>query len=85
MDQPTTGDWFPFFSMLFWCVSKVAGLVLLLFGLLALGTMLLHGFNFWQLLLTVALPAVLGFVVLSTEVVHDLATAELTRRQSRRK
>lgn len=73
-------DWFPFFSMLFWCVSKVAGLSLFLFGLSALCSVLLGvgGFDgggwFWRLVLTAAMPMVIGLFFLKTDLLHDWAT-----------
>jgi len=75
-----TNDWFPFFSMLFWCCTKVAGLALFVTGLIGLGTTLIGGFDFWRLLLAVALPLVVGYLLLAKEFLYDLATAEQRRR-----
>lgn len=74
-------DWFPFFSMLFWCATKLVGLSLFVTGLIGLGT-LIGGFTFWRLILIVAVPLVIGYLLLSTEYFFDLATAEQRRRQS---
>lgn len=73
-------DWFPFFSMLFWCATKLVGVAMLISGLTALSVMLATGFNFGQLLLSVLAPTALGGFVLSTEVLFDLGTAEMRRR-----
>lgn len=76
-------DWFPFFSMLFWYATKVAGLVLFLTGLIALGTLLIGGGRdswFGSLIATVALPFVVGFLLLKTELLFDLGTEEMRRR-----
>jgi hypothetical protein len=74
-------DWFPFFSMLFWVMTKITGLWLAVFGLQSLA-MLLRDFNFWAFLFLVITPLVLAFVLLVTEIVFDVATAEMRRRQS---
>lgn len=76
-------DWFPFFSMLFWLVTKVVALCLALFAFSVLATMLsMEAFRFWQFLFTVLAPLALGYFLLTSEVVFDLATAEMRRRQS---
>jgi len=76
-------DWFPFFSMLFWCCTKLAGLSLFVTGLIGLGTTLLAGFDFWRLLLAVALPLVVGYLLLAKDFLYDLAIAEQRRRQAK--
>jgi hypothetical protein len=76
-------DWFPFFSMLFWCATKLIGVAMLLSGLTALSLMLINGFNFWQLLLSVLAPIAIGWFTLSTELLFDLGTAEMRRRLSK--
>ena len=76
-------DWLPFFSMLFWFATKLAGLGLFVTGLVGLGTTLISGFDFGRLLFVVALPVVIGYLLLKTEIVFDLALAEQRRRQKR--
>lgn len=76
-------DWFPFFSMLLWAFSKVLGLTMMLVGLQGLATMLAVEFRFGQLLLAVLAPIALGWVLLTTELVFDLATAEMRRRMAK--
>jgi hypothetical protein len=75
-------DWFSCFSMAFWAFTKVAGLFMALFGLQMLAGLLQHGFHFWTFLFLVITPLVLAYVLLVTEIVFDLATAEMRRRQS---
>lgn len=76
-------DWFPFFSMLLWAVGKILGLVMMLAGLQALATMLAVEFRFGQLLLAVLAPIGIGWLLLTTELVFDLATAEMRRRMAK--
>ena len=73
-------DWFPFFSMMFWFFTKVIGLFMVVFSLSVLAGMARSGFNFWDLLLSVAAPLVLGYLLLATEIAFDLGTAEMKRR-----
>ncbi|MBL8735424.1 MAG: hypothetical protein JNL12_03275 [Planctomycetes bacterium] len=73
-------DWYPFFSALLWFVTKAIGVVLLVFGLIALGPLFAVGFTFSGLVMTVLLPIALGWVVLTTEFLFDIATAEMRRR-----
>lgn len=75
-------DWFPFFSMLFWCVTKVFGLSLTIAGLWGIAGAFVGGFSFWGLLFTGLVPLVLGGVALATEIVFDVATGEMKNRQS---
>lgn len=75
-----TKEWFGFFSALLWCCTKVAGLGLFVTGLIGIGSALIGGFDFWRLLLLVALPFALGYLLLKSEFVYDLATAEQRRR-----
>jgi hypothetical protein len=75
-------DWFPFFSMLFWVMTKIVGLFLAVFALNALGGMLGRGFEFSTFLFLVIVPLGIAFVLLVTEIVFDVATAEMRRRQS---
>ncbi len=74
-------DWFPFFSMMFWVLTKIAGLFMAIFALQML-TVLIRGFDFWAFLFLVITPLALAFVLLVTEIVFDVATAEMRRRQS---
>ena len=74
-------DWFPFFSMLFWCATKIAGLALFVTGLIGLGSTLIGGFDFGQLLLLVALPFVVGYVLLTSDIVYELGVAAQQRRR----
>ncbi len=73
-------NWFPFFSMLLWVCTKLAGLSLLLGGFLAF-LALLRGFEFWALV-NVLLTAAAGLFLLTTELLFDLAIAEMQRRQA---
>lgn len=75
-------DWFPFFSMLFWLFTKLSGLSFALVGIWGLVTMSQLGFQFGLFLFGVLTPLALGFVLLVTEIVFDVATAEMRRRQS---
>jgi hypothetical protein len=79
-------DWFPFFSMLFWCVTKIAGLTLFVVGLYALGAFLINvggegGGWFWRLLATVALPLVIGWFLLKTDVLYEMGTEAMRNQQ----
>jgi len=72
-------DWFPFFSMLFWCATKIAGMVLFLFGLnvLVMSFGSGGGFSegwFWRLVFMIAMPMVIGLVVLKSDLLYDWAT-----------
>jgi hypothetical protein len=78
-DPTMQKDWLPFFSMLFWFVTKVTGLYMVTWGLFGLGASLGSGFSFWSLLFGV-LPIVLGYFLVVTDLVLDLATAEQQRR-----
>lgn len=73
-------DWFPFFSMLFWCFTKLAGFGFLAVGLTALTAQLAIDFAFRQLLFAALLPIAIGGFLLVTDTVYDLATAEQRRR-----
>lgn len=74
-------EWFPFFSMMFWFVTKAIGLSMVLVGVTSLAGMFAVGFNFWQLVLAVLVPVALGWFLLVTDMVFDMATAEQRRRQ----
>lgn len=75
-------NWFPFFSMMFWFVTKVIGLVSFLYGAYALAFVFTFGEGwFGRFLFSFGLPAALGFVLLATDLVHDLATAAMRGRQ----
>lgn len=74
-------NWFPFFSMVLWVCTKLAGLSLLLSGFVAFLAMLTGGFGFWPLV-NVALMAAAGLFLLTTELLFDLAIAEMQRRQA---
>ncbi len=76
-----TKEWFPFFSMLFWCCTKLAGLILLVSGLWALCTMLAAKFEFWPLLMMAVAPMGIGYFLLMSDFVYDLGSAEQQRRQ----
>jgi hypothetical protein len=76
-------DWFPFFSMLFWCVTKVTGLAFGLFGIHAfVAYWEMPGFSFGYLVIAVIVPLALAALLLVTEIVFDLATAEMRGRQA---
>ncbi|MBZ0151306.1 MAG: hypothetical protein K8J09_07210 [Planctomycetes bacterium] len=75
-------NWFPFFSMLFWFVTKVTALVLMLIAFLGLTTMVATGFHVMTLLVGILLPGAAGFFLLTTDLVYDLGTAEQRRRQA---
>ena len=75
-------DWFPFFSMVFWVMTKIVGLFMGIFALQMLAGLLHGGFDFWAFLFLVITPLGLAFVLLATEILFDLATAEMRRRQS---
>ena len=81
-------DWFPCFSMLFWCCTKLAGLLLSLFGLYSVTWLVVgiggEGSLFWRLVLTAVLPIVLGFAMLKSDLVHQIATEEVRRSRSKR-
>lgn len=73
-------DWYPFFSALLWFVTKALGVLLLVSGLLALATLFATEFRFGSLVMAVLLPIALGWLVLTTEFLFDIATAEMRRR-----
>ena len=75
-------DWFPFFSMMFWLLTKLAGFLCAMLGIWALAAMSQTGFVFFGFLVGVLVPLALAFVLLVTEIVFDVATAEMRRRQS---
>ncbi len=75
-------DWFPFFSMLFWLFTKLAGLGLFVIGLQVMITLFQIEFRFGTLLFGALTPMAMGGVLLVTEIVFDLATAEMKRRQA---
>lgn len=74
-------NWFPFFSMLFWVVTKVSGLALAYVGVQMLVMQLSMDFTFRGFLFGSLVPLALGGVLLLTEIVYDAATAEMQRRQ----
>lgn len=73
-------DWFPFFSMLFWCATKLLGLGVMMTGL-GLVYALFAVFSLWGVVTTLATLAV-GWVLLATEVAFDIGSAEMRRRLS---
>jgi hypothetical protein len=78
--------WFPFFSLMFWCATKIAGLVMFLFGLYALCTVLINiggegGGWFWRLILTVGMPLVIGLFLLKTDILWEMGTENMRRQQ----
>lgn len=73
-------NWFPFFSMLFWWCTKVAGLMLLMTGFFWF-VALLDDFGFWPSVRMVLTIAAGGFL-LTTELIYDLAIAEMQRRNA---
>ncbi len=75
-------DWFPFFSMLFWWSTKVAGLALCGSGMWILIAQFTMEFRFVSFLVAGLVPIAAGGLLLCTEVVYDLATAEMRRRQA---
>jgi hypothetical protein len=77
-------NWFPFFSMLFWCLSKLFGLGLVVGGLWGVAGAFVSpmGFSFSALLFLGLMPLAAGIVLLATEAVFDLATAEMKNRQT---
>lgn len=75
-------DWFPCFSMLFWCFTKMVGLISFLYGAYALGMVFSFGEGwFGRALFMFALPAAVGFFLLTTDFVYDIATASMRSRQ----
>jgi hypothetical protein len=78
-------DWFPFFSTLFWLLTKVAGMFMFLFGLYALGTVFMLSLGWlgwlWYLVFAVGLPTWIGFVLLKTDLLYDLATSAMASRR----
>jgi hypothetical protein len=74
-------NWFPFFSMLLWWCVKVSGLWLLLETFQAFQALLYGAFGFWPSV-NVVLMGGAGIVLLTTEVLYDLAVAEMQRRQA---
>jgi hypothetical protein len=75
-------NWFPFFSMLFWCVTKLMGLGLAYVGLQVLVMQLSVDFTFAGFLFGSMVPLGLGALMLLTEVVFDVATAEMRSRHA---
>lgn len=75
-------NWFPFFSMLFWCVTKVMGLGLAYVGVQVLVMQLSTDFTFMGFLFGALVPLALGALMLLTEIVFDLATAEMRSRHA---
>ena len=75
-------NWFPFFSMLFWCVTKLMGLGMVAFGLQALSTLFSMGFTFSGFLFGCLVPLGVGGLLLLTEIVFDIATNEMRQRSS---
>jgi hypothetical protein len=75
-------NWFPFFSMLFWCVTKVMGLGLAYVGLQVVCLNFSAGFSFTGLLFNGLVPLALGALLLLTEIVYDMATNEMRQRSS---
>ena len=61
--------------------TKLTALYMILIGLGVLATQL-RDFNFWTFLLGALAPIAIGYLLLATEIVFDLATAEQRRRQS---
>ena len=72
-------DWFPFFSMLFWCATKLLGLGVMMTGLGLVSALFAAGFSLWGLVSTLGTLAV-GWVLLATEVAFDIGSAEMRRR-----
>ena len=75
-------DWFPFFSMLFWCCTKLAGLALFVFGLNACGMWVASGFGeLWRSLLAIAVPLVIGFLLLKSDLLYEIGTEGMRNQQ----
>jgi hypothetical protein len=70
-------DCFPFFSMLFWCFTKILGLVALIYGLTFIGPLLSFGAGWFQTLCMFGVPAAAGLFLLTTDTVYDIATASM--------
>lgn len=73
-------DWFPFFSMLFWCVTKTVGLVSLWNGLQWLGPTLAFGSGWWLTFMQFVVPVAFGIFLLITDVVYDMAVGAMQSR-----
>lgn len=76
-------DWFPFFSMLLWFVCKATALSLLLFGFVALISMLATRFEFWSFLFMAITPMAVGYFLLVNDVLYELGTAARRRSLSK--
>jgi hypothetical protein len=75
-------DWFPLCSLLFWCATKVVGLVELISGLSIVIAVLRFGEGwFFGALLPFAVHIVIGGFLLVTDTVYDVATAGMRGRQ----
>lgn len=75
-------NWFPFFSMMFWFFTKLAGLMLFLFGLNTGCMWIATGFgDFWRGLLSLAVPLVIGFLLLKSDLLYEIASENMRRQQ----
>lgn len=74
-------DCYPFFSMLFWCATKLLGLWTLVTGLLNLASVFGHEGWFSRLVWLVALPVAVGFFLLTSDFVYDAGTAVMRGRR----
>ncbi len=75
-------NWFPFFSMMFWFVTKVTGLGLAYVGVQVLVLQVSVGFTITGFLFGALVPLALGALMLLTEIVFDLGTAEMKSRHA---
>ena len=71
-------SWMPFFHALFWFVTKLFGLLLVIYAVVAGAPLLMAGGEFfqfvWRLLLAVALPGVFGAWMLLSNAVYSMVT-----------
>ena len=78
-------DWFPFFSMLLWFACKITALSLLLFGFVTMLGMLAVRFEFWNFLIMAVAPMAAGYVLLVSDVLHELGTRSQRARSEPRR
>ena len=74
--------WFPFFSMLFWFVTKLAGLAFAGSGIWSLLAQLSTRFAAKPFLLMGIVPLALGWFLLASDWLHDLATAQQAKQRN---
>lgn len=75
-------DWFPLRSLLFWCATKIVGLVELVTGLAYVSALLAFGGGWFSgALVPFAVHVAIGGFLLVTDTVYDIATAGMRSRQ----